>query len=99
MNYIFVDSEHIKKEKAKVRAAKKSRWWQQKCASGLCYYCGKKFPAKELTLDHIVPLARGGTTTPGNVVPACLSCNKNKGVDTPVDLFFKSSSPSSEEEV
>ena len=90
MTYIFADTDHIKKEKAKVRAAKKSRWWQQKCASGLCYYCGKKFPIKELTLDHIVPLARGGTTTPGNVVAACRSCNKDKGVDTPVDLYFKS---------
>ncbi len=73
-----------------MRDAKKSRWWQQKCVSGLCYYCGKKFPIKELTLDHIVPLARGGTTTPGNVVAACRACNKDKGVDTPVDLYFKS---------
>lgn len=90
MNYIFADSAHIKKEKAKVRAAKKSNWWNEKCMSGLCAYCGKKFSPKDLTLDHIVPLARGGTTTPGNVVAACLSCNKNKGVDTPVDLYFKS---------
>ena len=44
---------------------------------------------KELTMDHIVPLARFGTTTPGNVVPACRECNKNKGVDTPVDLILK----------
>lgn len=88
MTYEFVDEIHIKKEKAKVGAAKKSHWWQQKCARGECYYCGKKFPFKELTLDHIVPLARGGTTTPGNVVPACRACNKNKGVDTPVDLYF-----------
>lgn len=86
--YLFVDTNHIKKEKAKVKAAKKSRWWQQKCASGLCYYCKKKFPFNELTLDHIVPLARGGSTTPGNCVPACRECNKNKGVDTPVDLYF-----------
>jgi 5-methylcytosine-specific restriction endonuclease McrA len=40
-------------------------------------------------MDHIVPLARGGTTTPGNVVPACKDCNKKKGVDTPIDLFFQ----------
>ena len=89
MNYIFVEISEIKKEKAKVQAAKKSRWWNEKCTPGICYYCGKKFPPKKLTLDHIVPLARGGKTTPGNVVPACLSCNKNKGVDTPVDLIFK----------
>ncbi len=87
--YTFVDSSHIKKEKAKAREAKKSRWWSQKCSSGVCYYCQKKFPPKELTMDHIVPLARGGTTTPGNVVPACKDCNKKKGVDTPIDLFFQ----------
>lgn len=87
--YQFADEEHIKREKLKVKAAKKSRWWQQKCSSGLCYYCKKKFPVNKLTLDHIVPLARFGTTTPGNVVPACLECNKKKGVDTPVDLIFK----------
>jgi 5-methylcytosine-specific restriction protein A len=87
--YLFADEHHIKKERNKVKAAKKSRWWQQKCASGLCSYCQKKFPFQELTLDHIVPLARFGTTTPGNVTPACQTCNKNKSVDTPVDLIFQ----------
>lgn len=84
-SYIFASEEHIGRERAKVREAKKSRWWQQKTASGLCFYCGKKFAFKELTMDHVVPLARGGTTTAGNVVPACRPCNKNKGVDTPID--------------
>ncbi|MBX9703343.1 MAG: HNH endonuclease [Silvanigrellaceae bacterium] len=89
--YLFVDDAHIKREKAKVKLAKKSRWWQQKCSSGMCYYCKNKFPHKEFTMDHIVPLSRGGTTTPGNVVPACRPCNQTKGVDTPLDLVFKES--------
>jgi 5-methylcytosine-specific restriction protein A len=88
MTYIFIDNSEIKREKAKVREAKKSRWWQQKITPGICYYCKNKFLPKELTMDHIVPLARGGKTTPGNIVPACRTCNKNKGVDTPVDQFF-----------
>jgi 5-methylcytosine-specific restriction protein A len=88
-SYEFADEEHIKKEKAKVKQAKKSGWWQQKCAAGICYYCKKNFSFKELTMDHIVPLSRFGTTTPGNVVPACRECNKNKGVDTPADLILK----------
>jgi len=86
--YLFADAEHIKREKNKVQHAKKSRWWQQKCSSSTCYYCNNKFPFRELTMDHIVPLARGGTTTPGNVVPACQECNKRKGVDTPVDMLL-----------
>lgn len=39
-----------------------------------CAYCGG--PTE--TWDHIVPVSRGGKTTPGNVVPACLSCNSSK---------------------
>ena len=84
--YDFADEAHVKREKAKVKEAKKSRWWQQKTAKGLCHYCSKKFSFQELTLDHVVPLARGGTTSPGNCVPSCRDCNKKKGVDTPVDL-------------
>jgi 5-methylcytosine-specific restriction enzyme A len=86
--YDFADDSHVKREKAKVKEAKKSRWWQQKTSAGLCHYCLKKFVFKDLTLDHVVPLARGGTTSPGNVVPACRSCNKNKGVETPVDMML-----------
>ena len=35
-------------------------------------------PAQELTMDHIVPIARGGRSTKGNVVPACKECNNTK---------------------
>ena len=87
-SYAFAEEEHVRREKAKVREAKKSRWWQQKTSPGLCHYCGRKFTFKELTLDHVVPLSRGGTTSPGNVVPACRECNKAKGVDTPLDLIL-----------
>lgn len=87
-SYLFADEDHVRRERAKVREAKKSRWWQQKTSSGLCHYCQKKFSFKELTMDHIVPLARGGTTTPGNVVPCCAECNKKKNVETPVDTLL-----------
>lgn len=55
-----VDESVIKRERAKARELRKTRWWQQKTSSGLCYYCHKKFPYKQLTMDHLVPLARGG---------------------------------------
>jgi 5-methylcytosine-specific restriction enzyme A len=87
--YTFADDEHIRRERAKVKEAKRSRWWQQKTANGQCTYCGNKFKFSELTLDHVVPLARGGTTSPGNVVPACRTCNSQKGVDTPVDTALE----------
>jgi 5-methylcytosine-specific restriction endonuclease McrA len=44
-----------------------------------CQYCGKNFDRGELSLDHVVPLSRGGETTWENVVCSCLKCNKKKG--------------------
>lgn len=42
--------------------------------AGRCAYCAK--PAT--TWDHIAPVSRGGRTVPGNIVPACVSCNSSK---------------------
>ncbi len=44
-----------------------------------CQYCGRKFPTSELSLDHVVPISRGGRSTWENVVCACLNCNVQKG--------------------
>lgn len=44
-----------------------------------CQYCGKRFPASELSLDHVVPISRGGRSSWENVVCACLPCNVRKG--------------------
>lgn len=41
-----------------------------------CYYCSK---SAKLTIDHVVPLSRGGLHTLGNLVMACSSCNSSKG--------------------
>jgi 5-methylcytosine-specific restriction endonuclease McrA len=49
-----------------------------------CQYCGKIFPQRELNLDHVVPLARGGRSSWENVVTACVPCNSRKGARTPV---------------
>jgi 5-methylcytosine-specific restriction endonuclease McrA len=48
---------------------------------GRCAYC----PALATTWDHIIPISGGGRTTPGNVVPCCLSCNSKKGNRDPDD--------------
>lgn len=70
--------EEIKRERQKARLLRQSRWWKQKLAEGKCYYCQKKYPPAQLTMDHIVPLVRGGKTTKGNVVPVCKDCNNKK---------------------
>lgn len=42
---------------------------------GVCSYC----PAAADTIDHVIPLARGGRHAEGNLAPACRSCNSSKG--------------------
>jgi len=44
-----------------------------------CQYCTKEFGLKELTIDHIIPLSRGGKTCWENVVSSCSRCNGKKG--------------------
>jgi 5-methylcytosine-specific restriction endonuclease McrA len=55
-----------------------SQWWKRKAAKGVCHYCRLPTPPRELTMDHVVPLARGGRSTKGNVVPCCKECNTRK---------------------
>ena len=68
----------LKRERRKARELRKSQWWKRKLAKGECHYCGKPTTAKELTMDHIIPIARGGKSTRGNVVPCCKACNNAK---------------------
>lgn len=42
-----------------------------------CHYC----PSLAETLDHKIPFARGGNDDPSNLVPACFTCNRRKGVE------------------
>jgi 5-methylcytosine-specific restriction endonuclease McrA len=44
-----------------------------------CQYCGRKFSTSELSLDHIIPISRGGKSSWENIVCACLPCNVKKG--------------------
>lgn len=72
------DEGRIRKERHKARDLRASQWWKRQCAKAVCHYCGRKTPAGDLTMDHIVPLSRGGHTTKGNVAPACKDCNTRK---------------------
>lgn len=49
----------------------------------LCQYCGRGFPNKELSLDHVIPRSGNGPHTWENVVCCCLKCNVAKGGRTP----------------
>lgn len=80
------------KEKQKARELRQTQWWKQKLSLGLCHYCDQKFDKTLLTMDHIVPVARGGKTTKGNVVVACKACNSEKKWMTPVEMMLANNS-------
>ena len=99
--WVFVDADpaHVAKERARARELRKSAWWQRKTASGTCAYCGQTFAPRELTMDHVVPVARGGRSTRGNLVPACKQCNSDKKLLTPAErLLLAQKSGHAEEE-
>jgi 5-methylcytosine-specific restriction endonuclease McrA len=73
-----ISDEQLRRERQKARDLRRSQWWQNRIATGLCHYCGAQYAVKELTLDHVVPLVRGGRSTRGNCVPACKECNTRK---------------------
>jgi 5-methylcytosine-specific restriction endonuclease McrA len=75
---VEVSEETLRRERAKARELRGSQWWKRRCSDGICHYCGKKVGAKNLTMDHLVPLVRGGRSNKGNLVPACKDCNTKK---------------------
>lgn len=76
--FIEITEEEIRREKAKARELRKSPWWKRKLQQGRCYYCGRRFRPSELTMDHLIPLIRGGRSVKSNLVPACKECNNKK---------------------
>jgi len=54
-----------------------------------CQFCGNLFPAAELTLDHVMPRARGGRSSWENLVASCYACNNRKGDRTPEEAGLK----------
>lgn len=83
------DKAHIAREKKKASELRKTNWWRSFLQDGKCHYCGKKFPAEEITMDHIVPLSRGGKSNRGNIVPCCKECNNSKKYLTPVEMILR----------
>jgi len=80
-----VSEQQIRREKDRARELRRSRWWADRIARGICQYCEGRFPPEELTMDHVVPLARGGRSSRGNLVPACKECNSRKKYLLPME--------------
>lgn len=66
-------------------------WWEKQSAPFICHYCGKSplvrgakvKPSKRATADHYIPKFRKGSQQEKNIVIACGSCNRDKGVLMP----------------
>jgi 5-methylcytosine-specific restriction endonuclease McrA len=82
---VEVSEEQIRRERQKARELRASQWWKRKRAAGLCHHCGGQFSPKELTMDHLVPIIRGGKSTKGNVVPSCKKCNVDRKCRLPFE--------------
>lgn len=82
---IDVTEQSIKRERDKSRDLRRTRWWQNRIARGECHWCGALFLPEELTMDHVIPIARGGKATRNNVVPACKECNSRKKYLLPME--------------
>ena len=80
-----IDEAVLRREKNKARELRRTRWWQQKTASGICWDCGLQVGFNNLTMDHVIPLARGGRSTKDNLVPCCKDCNTRKKSSLPVE--------------
>jgi 5-methylcytosine-specific restriction protein A len=82
---IVVSEEDIRREKEKARRLRQSAWWMRKIQKGVCHYCQSQVGREHLTMDHVVPLSRGGKSSKGNIVAACKTCNNKKKYLLPIE--------------
>ncbi|MFK7872850.1 MAG: HNH endonuclease [Oligoflexales bacterium] len=81
----------------KARKIRKSQKWKNTIVKSDCYYCGCSLNAQTATMDHIVPVSRGGLSKPGNIVACCKPCNTAKGDLTGAEFVMKKIAPLREE--
>jgi len=81
----IVNEEEIRREKNKARSLRNTHWWNNRIQKGVCHYCRQQVGREHLTMDHVVPLSRGGKSKKGNIVPACKECNNKKKYLLPIE--------------
>jgi 5-methylcytosine-specific restriction endonuclease McrA len=55
----------------------------QKILNSVCIFCGA---TDNITVEHLIPLSRGGRHSIGNLAPSCKSCNSAKGTRTVMEF-------------
>ena len=82
------DPQHMHREREKARQLRKTDWWRAQLQKGVCHYCGQQVGAENLTMDQVIPVARGGKSVRSNCVPCCKECNNKKKAYTPVEKIL-----------
>lgn len=91
MEFYFTPAseEHIGRERLRARELRASQWWRQQVGQGVCYHCHQRFSGDQLTMDHLIPIVRGGTSSKNNIVVSCKPCNSAKGHLTRAELAMR----------
>jgi hypothetical protein len=56
---------------------------------GACYVCNKELIFSKIELDHLIPVSRGGDSSPSNVAVSCRDCNRSRGSRIGIDQLRK----------
>lgn len=67
--------------------SKKTRFQVLQRDNFTCQYCGRSAPNVSLEVDHVVPVAKGGTNDIENLVTSCWECNIGKGTHEVTDTI------------
>lgn len=71
----FIENQQPKKRKSFNQSTRKDILHKNNCR---CNICGRELDEKHFTIDHIVPLAKGGGNEKTNLAPVCKQCNRIK---------------------
>ena len=85
-NYKFIMSRFYKLKKGEIKWSTSIREWIKENESrNTCGYCGKK--CESLTIEHILPLSKGGPDHPDNTIWVCKECNLKKSKKRLYEFF------------
>lgn len=88
-------AEHCRRRRAKILKATteqftveelKDSWLSRDINPDACRYCGISLTDRRRTVDHVIPLTRGGEHARANLVPCCQPCNSSKNARTPDEM-------------
>lgn len=92
--YYPYDTEDIEGDKLKEKQKRRKYTVEERKiiydkSNGHCQLCGRKIPFDSMTLDHVIPLSKGGKDTMENIQPTCSVCNRIKTDILPMEFMEK----------